>query len=217
MKKIIIRFLLSIVFLAPFGGCGLFAQITISGSTTYPALNLTFNQSSIIPYSNCYILSDAGTNLYKASVYVPPVSGVPGYNIDYYIIRRSNRWFIEGFNYLNSTYPSYYVYYESQISTDINPPCNDIWRIWSGYCVPLGGFSLTPTGTNISTLILSGLCVSVPTVSTTICPNVLQLPQQTTAQILAIPSPKKGMIVFDVSTNTIKVYNGAAWKTVSVL
>ncbi len=188
------------------------AQITISGSTTYPALNLTFNQSSIIPYSNCYIFSDAGTNFYKASVFVPPASGVPGYNIDYYIIRRSNNWFIEGFNYLNPIYPTYNVYYTSQnTSTDVNPPCNEIWRIWSGFCVPLGGFGLTPTGTNTSSLVLSGYCNCPVSLSTTVNPSHIQLPLLDATSLAAISSPKKGMLTFDMSTHRAKIYDGFQW------
>ena len=140
----------------------------------------------------------------------------PGYTVNYYISRRNNYWHIEGFSSFQLPH-QYYVYYRSQsTSTDINPPCNAVWKIFTGYCVPSYGFSIADTGTTTSTLILAGTCVSTPMISTTICPNVLLLPQQTTAQITAIALPKKGMIVFDVTANAIKVYNGAVWKTISM-
>jgi len=39
----------------------------------------------------------------------------------------------------------------------------------------------------------------------------VQLPVLTTDQIIAIPSPKAGMMVYDKSTNEVKIYNGTDW------
>lgn len=207
MKKI----LFSMVFLCNYA----FAQITISGSTTYPALNLTFSPVSSVPPTDCYVtFNDAGTNVYKASVLIPASGTTPAYRIDYYISRRNNYWHIEGFNYLNPNPHNYYVYYVAQnTSTDINPPCNTIWKIYTGNCFPYGGFSIAYTGNTTSSLILSGTCSSAPISTTLICPDVFQLPQRTSLQINSISTPKKGMMVFDVTANTVKFYNGAAWQT----
>jgi hypothetical protein len=196
----------------------LFAQITISGSTTYPVLNMTFALVSSVPLTDCYISStDAGTNAYNATVIFPAVGMTPGYTVNYYISRRNNYWHIEGFSSFQLPH-QYYVYYRSQsTSTDINPPCIAIWKVFTGYCVPSYSFSLADTGTTTSTLILSGTCASVPMRAATITPTYVQLPQLTTVEINAMPSPQKGMMVFDVSLNVTKLYNGAAWKTVSVL
>lgn len=170
-----------------------FAQIMLAGSTTYPALNLTFIPVSSVPPTDCYItFNDAGTNVYKASVQVPASGNVPTYRIDYYISRRNNYWHIEGFSYLNPNPHNYYVYYVAQnTSTDINPPCNTIWKIYTGNCFPYGGFSIADTGNTTSSLILSGTCASVPISMAAIAPEVVQLPQQTTLQINAISTPKK--------------------------
>jgi hypothetical protein len=55
------------------------AQITISGATNYPGLNLTFMPVSSVPTTDCYISNiDAGTNAYKSTVVFPPVGTTPG-------------------------------------------------------------------------------------------------------------------------------------------
>lgn len=41
------------------------------------------------------------------------------------------------------------------------------------------------------------------------------LPNLTTTQILAIPTPKYGSMVYDVSEKTVKVFNGISWKPTS--
>lgn len=192
-----------------------FAQITLSGSITYPGLNLTFSPVSGVPPTDCYIsFNDAGTNVYKASVTIPASGNVPTYRIDYYISRRNNYWHIEAFNYLNPNPHNYYVYYVSQnTSSDINPPCSAIWKIYTGNCFPYGGGNISFTGNTTSNLVLIGTCASLPMLAGCITPQYLQLPQLTTTQINAIVSPKKGMLVFDVIANEVKSYNGASWQT----
>lgn len=184
------------------------AQITISGSSI-TGINQTFGLSSSGAFTSACATGltphDAGANIYSVNDPSNP-------SLNYTIVRRGGYWHIEG----HFGGGGYLIYYKSlSPSTDPNPPCNITWGIYTGSCYY--GYGISYTGTNTSTLLLSGTCVSVPMVSTTICPNVLQLPQQTTAQILAIPSPKKGMIVFDVTANVIKLYNGAVWKTISLL
>lgn len=184
------------------------AQITISGSSI-AGLNQTFAFASSGAFTSACATGltphDAGANIY--SVNDPSYS-----SLTYTIVRRGGYWHIEG----HFGGGGYLIYYKSlTTSTDPNPPCNITWGIYTGYCYY--GYGITYTGTNTSTLLLSGTCVSVPMVSATICPNVVQLPQQTTAQISAIASPKKGMIVFDVSANVLKVFNGAVWKVILTL
>jgi hypothetical protein len=186
------------------------AQITISGSSI-AGINQTFAfASSGAFHSTCaggLTPNDVGANIY--AVNDPAFSSN---SLRYTIVRRAGYWHIEG-HYGSG---AYLIYYKSlSPSTDPNPPCNITWGIYTGNCYY--GYGITYTGTNTSTLLLSGTCVSVPMVSATICPNVVQLPQQTTAQVSAIASPQKGMIVFDVSANVLKVFNGAVWKTISML
>lgn len=187
-----------------------FAQIMISGSSIV-GINQTFGVASSGALNSACATGltpvDAGTNIYAVND--------PNFSINslrYAIVRRGGYWHIEG----HFGGGGYLLYYKSLItSTDPNPPCNITWGIYTGNCYY--GYGISYTGTNTSTLLLSGTCVSVPMISTTICPNVLLLPQQTTAQITAISAPQKGMIVFDVTANVIKLYNGAAWKTISLL
>jgi hypothetical protein len=186
-----------------------FAQITISGSPI-AGLNQTFGfASSGAFHSACaagLIPNDVGANIYAVND--------PAFSsnfLRYTIVRRAGYWQIEG-HYGSG---AYLIYYKSlTTSVDPNPPCNITWGIYTGNCYY--GYGITYTGTNTSTLILSGTCVSPPMISTTICPNVLLLPQQTNAQIMAIASPKKGTIAFDVTANVIKVFNGAVWKTITM-
>ncbi len=205
MKKIIIF----LIFLSNYG----FAQITISGSSI-SYLNTTFLPVASVPPTNCYItFNDAGTNVYKAIVNIPAVGMIPAHNIDCYISRRLNYWYIESFdNYFVD--PPYSIYYRSlNSSTDVNPPCITTWQIWTGNCIPLAGFSLAYTGTNTNLVTLSGTCASAFVLSTNVTPTYIQLPQLTSAQINAIASPKKGIMVFDVIANVVKSFNGATWQT----
>ncbi len=188
------------------------AQITISGSTTYPVLNMTFAPASSVPPTDCYItFNDAGTNVYKATVIFPAVGMTPGYTVNYYISRRNNYWHIEGFSSFQLPH-QYYVYYVSQsTSTDINPPCNAVWKIFTGYCVPSYGFSLAYTGITTSTLVLSGYCTCPVSLSTTVNPSHIQLPLLDTPSLAAISPPKKGMLTFSMDSHRPKIYDGFQW------
>jgi hypothetical protein len=199
----------NILFLMLLGNICL-AQITISGSSN-PAINQVFGptpSTNVVMGTYCGIPAsyDLGTNLY--AVNDPNYATTP---ITYWIIRRGGYWYIEG---AWSAGP-YYIYYKSASpSTDPNPPCNTTWVTYSGYCYNSG--SIVVTGTT-STLLLSGTCVSSPVSASTITPTYINLPHQSTAQINAIASPQKGMMVFDATANVVKVFNGAVWSVLKTL
>ena len=50
--------------------------------------------------------------------------------------------------------------------------------------------------------------------STVLLPNVNETPRLNFNQILALPSPKSGSMVFDTDANCLKVFNGLEWKCV---
>lgn len=200
MKKIIIV----LTFLSNLA----FGQITISGAST-SGLNQTFQFSSVAAFNSACASGitphDAGTNIY--SVNDPSIS-----SLRYTIARRGGIWHIEG-HYGGGGYVVYYKLPTS--STDINPPCSAVWNIYTGNCYY--GNSITNTGTTAS-LTLTGSCSSmIPSQSGQITPNFFLLPQLTTSQINSTPSPKKGMVVFDINSNNIKVFNGAVWDSLKTL
>lgn len=45
-------------------------------------------------------------------------------------------------------------------------------------------------------------------------PNYILVPQFTFAQISAMSSPKKGMIVYDLTNDCLRIYNGSTWKKI---
>lgn len=198
MKKLILLLLISLTG---------YSQITISGSSNSD-LNTTFTLNNTAPGINAAwcmnpnFLHDSGTNIYQAPTLAP--------NEFLYVIRRNGYWYVErNYDYGNA----WRVYYRTALpSTEVDPPCNATWEIWDGVCFSYGN-SNAFTGNTTNSLMLSGSsCTSPSTVtSTTICPNVINLPQQTTAQIAAITSPHQGMMTYDINQNCIKFYNGVEW------
>ncbi|MCU0340296.1 MAG: hypothetical protein MUE30_10445 [Spirosomaceae bacterium] len=60
-------------------------------------------------------------------------------------------------------------------------------------------------------MVLSGQCQS-ETPATILNPLYLSVPQLTANSISGIIAPQRGMLVFDLTNNCLKVYNGMTWK-----
>lgn len=200
MKKILLLFLL-IVNTA-------LGQITITGSSD-PLVNTSYTLCNTGTFNPTYcmtpsFLQDAGTNRY-ATTYGPPTS-----NDILSITRRNGHWVIE---LLYGGGAAWKILYRSALpSNSINPPCECVWEVWDGICFSYGN-NVAYTGSNTNDIFLAGTnCeIATPITASTILPNVIHLPQQTTAQIAAISTPTFGMITFDINQKCIKFYNGQEW------
>lgn len=172
---------------------------TVTGATTTPAVNKTYTLCNGCGFSYTTAeIKDAGTDAY----FDVPTSGIP---FDQYQIYRNNgQWKLAQVAMcMGCTSPQTYIYYKVTANTN-KPPCNTSWTVGNT--------------ANVENIALTGDCVNLapPSVNaTTILPNVLTLPQLTAAEIAAITSPQKGMIVFDTSNNCLKLYNGTAWARMS--
>lgn len=89
-------------------------------------------------------------------------------------------------------------------TTDANPPCNCTWQAIST-AFGSGGPPMK---------LFSGDCVVWPANmnnSTTLLPSGFVVSTSTTAIIEATPNPVTGTLIFDLTANCLKIYNGNAW------
>jgi hypothetical protein len=130
---------------------------------------------------------DAGTDSYVVDV---PASGFPLNK--YQIYRNAGTWkFARVYLCSGCTSPSF-QFFDTVVSNTTKPPCN-----W-GNGITLTGDCVTPAPTSVK--------------ATTILPTVVSVPQLIATDIAAIASPQKGMLVYDLTNNCLKVYNGTLWK-----
>ncbi len=126
---------------------------------------------------------DAGTDSYVIDV---PLGGFPINK--YQIYRKDGIWkFARVYMCSGCTSPSF-QFFNTTTSNTTKPPCD-----WGGG-ITLTGDCVSPGPTSVK--------------ATTILPTVLTLPQLTAADIAAIASPQKGMLVYDLTNNCLKLYNG---------
>jgi hypothetical protein len=164
-------------------------------STANIAYNL--NNSGSFQYTPIEI-KDAGTDAYFSA---DPVNSVNG---QYQIYRNNGFWKIGRVVCNGCSSPSISLYYQTFANTT-KPPCANNW-------MPVGG------GGGLNIINLTGDCISPgPTSikSTTVLPTVLSLPQLTATDISNIATPTKGMLVFDLTNNCLKLYNGTTWVCLS--
>lgn len=181
-----------------------FAQINITGATTYSGSNQTYYLNQNYAYSQIvnYVAKDVNTNsfFFDASA-----------NDKYWIVRKNNKWLIERVNMGIAIYP---LYVSNTTSNEQNPPCNIVWQVWSG--VQFGyGDSRAYTGNNESQIILAGSCVCASIFSATINPTNVQLPILSNTDFSTFSNPHKGMLSYNTSLNNIPVvYDGTSWNEV---
>jgi hypothetical protein len=75
-------------------------------------------------------------------------------------------------------------------------------------------FTATATGCSATTSNITVVNALSSVQAAEFSPNYLLVPQLTFAQISAISSPKRGMIVYDLTNNCLRVYNGTMWKRI---
>ncbi|UBM60910.1 hypothetical protein LAG90_09720 [Marinilongibacter aquaticus] len=187
----------------------LMAQITISGtgfgidqsSGAYGA-DGTYTLNNSFTFTGLPVF-DSGTNQYVTGGLV--FSGLYFYEI----IRRVNgKWTIAwAYNNTGTTH-SGMLYRAQTSSTDIDPPCNDIWDQYK-----YNPNDNTPTGNTASAILTGTTCVNLPVPQNAIItrPTAQSLPQLSNLSINAIVNPQPGMILWSLEDSCIKVYNGTAW------
>jgi hypothetical protein len=182
-------------FVAVFSASILAQTVTVSGVPAPAAANAiyTLNNSGSFQYTTIEV-KDAGTDAYFTADAVFSATG------QYQIYRNGGNWKIGRVICNGCTTPSTNLYYQT-VSNTSKPPCTNNW-------MPVGGGALI----NIT---LTGDCVSSGPTSvkaTTVLPTAVSLPQLTATDIAAIASPQKGMLVYDLTNNCVKIYNGTNWK-----
>jgi hypothetical protein len=198
MKKTIILSILTILSHIAF------AQINITGATTYSGSNQTYYLNQNYAYSQIqnYVAKDVNTNsfFFDASA-----------NDKYWIVRKNNKWLIERVNMGMAIYP---LYVSNTTSNEQNPPCNIVWQVWSGLQFEYGD-SRAYTGNNESQIVLAGSCVCVSMLSATINPTNIQLPILNNTDFSTFSNPHKGMLSYNTSLNNIPVvYDGTSWNEI---
>lgn len=170
--------------------------VTVSGGVTSPIVNtttFTLNNSNTSPNIPFYT-KDAGTDAYFSSVVT---SGST--NTYYEIFRASGIWIMGKFFLgCNSCTPTFTTYYTIGSSSQ-KPPCAGVWTV-------------NGVGNNTENLTLAGDCGTFISPSAVLfTKDGLGLSKLSTAEILAIINPEKGMTIFDKTTNIIRVFNGTIW------
>ncbi|SOE20038.1 hypothetical protein SAMN06298216_0539 [Spirosomataceae bacterium TFI 002] len=183
-----------------------YAQVTVSGATTYPDANQAYllNQSyfNINAQIQGFVPKDANTNSYYFDFSAMD---------KFWIVRKNNKWVIERANSGMALYP---LYVSNTTSTEQNPPCDIVWQVWSGIQFEYGN-TIAYTGNNESGITLAGSCVCPSMISTTINPTNIQLPILNNTDFNTIPNPHKGMLSYNTSLNNVPVvYDGASWNEV---
>lgn len=192
MKKL----LLTLCFTGAFGALLSAQTVTLSGTAapTPAAANATYtlNNSGSFQYTPIEV-KDSGTDSYFTADAVFSATG------QYQIYRNSGHWKIGRVICNGCSTPTTTIYY-TLTNNSTKPPCTGTWTKLSG-----GTEALTLTGDCVT----SGPSSVKATV---VLPTALSLPQLTAADITAITSPQKGMLVYDLTNNCVKIYNGMDWK-----
>lgn len=187
---------LTLCFIVAFGALVSAQTVTLSGATapTPAAANATYtlNNSGSFQYTTIEV-KDSGTDSYFTADAVFSATG------QYQIYRNSGNWKVGRVICNGCSTPTTTIYY-TLTNNSTKPPCTGTWTKLSG-------------GTEA--LSLTGDCVASGPSSvkaSVVLPMALSLPQLTATDISAIASPQKGMLVYDLTNNCVKLYNGTLWK-----
>ncbi len=145
--------------------------------------------TGIIPFTK-----DAGTNVYRLVF----ASGPP--SIVMYIFREGGFW-KHGIVATGAEVSISYAM--TQISQSLNPPCNGWWRRLSDG--------------QVCQQEMTGTCDAnfENSTYTELMPRYVQLAGLPTVAINQIPNPRNGMMVYDLTTHTVKVYSNGSWRSLS--
>lgn len=143
---------------------------------------------------------DANTQIYRKT------NSVGGGVIVYQFIFRQNNIWKQG---ISSTGPGVPANNESiNIETvepclEISPPCSTFWKTANG----------TQYRVNMSGSTCNTICS--PIVAPEITPQYLKIPIVVTETISQIANPKIGMMVYDATSQTLKVYSNGVWRSLA--
>lgn len=176
-----------------------YSQVTLSCSTCSsfiygPGMTYQISDATGIPSS--YPV-DAGTTIYRHTIMS---------NIFLLAFRSGNYWHLGRFGTGSSSFP-FQIDYKTLSSSSSNfLPCSSDWTYYS-----YGA----PSSNSYNVQVSSGTCDnSFPISSSTeILPNLIRLPNLPTNGIPI--NPKNGVMYYDTTTNTVKVYSNGAWKSLS--
>jgi hypothetical protein len=164
-----------------------YAQITVTGASVTGA-NTTYNlgTAETVQVFN----SDAGTSLYS-NIPFTSYSQMPSSYQMYRIYRIGGVWKLDEVK-VNASTGVTITDLHTISSNSNNPPCN-----WG------------------NGVLLAGTCEQLPVQSTTISPGFITIPQFPYAAISAITTPQRGMMVYDITNECLRYYNGSVWKKVA--
>lgn len=183
----------------------IFGQITIVSGVPSPQINFLSNGGTY-NITTSFSGADLGTNVYWYNVAGSSAASIP----DHFIYRASGIWKID--TYMFGTYTTTYEYTSPSIAMD--PPCTGNWKRYG----VVGSTSLSSAPTGIfDFLTLSGTTCSPGLAAigcTTLNCQYIQLPQLSTATLVAIPSPQQGMFSYNSYLNAPSWFDGSIWKTI---
>lgn len=173
-----------------------YSQITLDAAncnTQYPSqYNHTFQVSDA---TGITVPVDVGTPVYRYK----PLS-----DISILVFRSNNHWTIGEYGTGNSQFQFRITYKTVATSNSNLVPCSTLWeRVY-----PIAGGNCTISVT-------AGPCDTSfqPSTYAEILPNLIRLPNLPSN---ATPdNPKNGMMYYDTTTNTVKVYSNGTWKSLS--
>ncbi len=175
------------------------AQITINQPVGLsPGISGIYNpEPNTLPSS---FTTDAGTQIYRK------VNSVGGGVIVYqFIFRHNNVWKQGVFSTGPDVPPNNANINLATVETcnETIPPCATLWKTAneSQFLVSMSGSSC------------NNICV--PPLASEITTDYLRLPTKVTETINQIPNPRNGMMIYDVTTHTVKVFSNGNWRSLN--
>lgn len=190
-KSAIILFM--VIFAMP-----VFSQVTLINYNGYTGGSPTPQLFPLVSNID-HFTHDVGTNKFVANVYSMNAS-----NVYRFIFRQNGIWKIGDYGF-GPDFPgglSNINLVSTQTSTSINPPCVGNWQTISGAVYQLE---------------FTGMCNNDPVSGqfSELQYNYIQLPRAVTVVINQIPNPQNGMMIYDLTSNCVRVYTNGIWKCLS--
>jgi hypothetical protein len=171
-----------------------YSQITINSNCNANQYNATYQVSNSVGIT---VTVDPNTPVYRYN----PLS-----DISVLIFRSNNHWMLADYGTGNSQFPFTIRYRTVATSTSNLVPCSTLWE---GTSYSIGN------GSTCTLAVTAGSCDTAfqPSTYAEILPNLIRLPNLPSNAAPA--NPKNGMMYYDTTTNTVKVYSNGTWKSLS--
>lgn len=182
-----------ILLVLPVLGCGQLTYTSSCGENFYTT-NVTYS----VGYASYPFTADPGTNIYGYDFNANP--GI----LRFRVFRSNNHWTIAGAYNTNQTVQ----FVSLDFSNEIDPPCDGLWEKYTN----------NVAGGSLCQIIFSGTtCMTSPDPNSThfeALPQRVQMPRLITPLINQLPNPTRGMMVYDLTENCLKVYDNDSWECV---